>query len=70
MTKCVDNIQILDFKLSLSSDCSMLSAGLFPAVCSLNANVSARCVCSIFMGGLVWSVTVVGSVGYYTGCST
>jgi hypothetical protein len=28
----------------------ILSFGLFPGVCSLNANVSEHSVCSIFMG--------------------
>jgi hypothetical protein len=28
----------------------MLSSGLFASVCSLNANVSEHCLCSIFIG--------------------
>jgi hypothetical protein len=42
----------------------MFSFGLFPGVCSLNANVSEHCVCSIFIGESVWSVTAVEKVGY------
>jgi hypothetical protein len=35
---------ILDFKLSLCFECRLLSSGLFPGVCSLNANVSEHCL--------------------------
>jgi hypothetical protein len=41
---------IFYFKLSSCFACRMLSSGLFPSVCSLNANVSEHCVCSIFIG--------------------
>jgi hypothetical protein len=37
---------LLDFKLSPCFECLMLSSGLFPGVCNLNANVSEHCVCS------------------------
>jgi hypothetical protein len=40
----------LYFNLSPHSECHMLSSGLFPDVCSLNANVSEHFVCSIFIG--------------------
>jgi hypothetical protein len=36
----VVNIFFVDFKLSPRFECSMLSSGLFPGVCSLNVNVS------------------------------
>jgi hypothetical protein len=45
-----NNSRVLDFKLSLCFECRMLSFGLFPGVCSLNANVSEHSVRSIFMG--------------------
>jgi hypothetical protein len=38
------------FKLSLASECHTLSFGLFPDICSLNANVSEHSVSSIFIG--------------------
>jgi hypothetical protein len=41
----------LDFKLSPCFECRMFSSGLFPGVCSLNANVSEQSVCSIFIDG-------------------
>jgi hypothetical protein len=31
--------------------CRMLFSGWFTSICSLNANVSEDCVCSIFIGG-------------------
>jgi hypothetical protein len=34
---------ILDFKLSPCFECCMFSFGLFPSICSLNANVSEHC---------------------------
>jgi hypothetical protein len=50
---------VLDFKLSPCFVCRMFSFGLFPGVCSLNANVSEHSVCSIFIGESVRSVTAV-----------
>jgi hypothetical protein len=47
-------LSVLDFKLSPCFECRMLSSGLFPGVCSLNANVSEHCVCSIFIPTHVW----------------
>jgi hypothetical protein len=44
-TKC-----ILDFKLSPYFECRIFAFGLFPGVCSLNANVSEHSVRSIFIG--------------------
>jgi hypothetical protein len=38
-----NTICLLDFKLSPCFECRMLSSGLFPGVCSLNANVSEHC---------------------------
>jgi hypothetical protein len=40
---------VLDFRLSPCFECLILSFGLFPGVCSLNANVSEHSVCSIFV---------------------
>jgi hypothetical protein len=40
----------LDFKLPPCFECRMLSSGLFPGACNLNANVSEHSVCSIFIG--------------------
>jgi hypothetical protein len=40
----------LNFKLSKFFECFMLSYGLFPGVCNLNANVSKHSVCSTFIG--------------------
>jgi hypothetical protein len=42
---------LLYFKLSPCSECCVLSSGWFTCVCSLNANFSEHCVCSIFIGG-------------------
>jgi len=40
---------ILDFKLSLCTECCMLSFGWFPGVWILYADVSEHSVCSIFI---------------------
>jgi hypothetical protein len=48
--KCKNIFTILDFKLSPCSECCMLSSGWFTGICSLNANVSEHCICSIFIG--------------------
>jgi hypothetical protein len=40
LKKCRRRTVVHDFKLSPCSECRMLSSGLFPGVCSLNANVS------------------------------
>jgi hypothetical protein len=61
-----DSLKVLDFKFSPCLESRVLHSGGFPSVYSLNADVSDRCVCSIFMGEWVWSVTAVGSVGYCT----
>jgi hypothetical protein len=45
-----------DFKLPSCFKFHVLSSGLFPGVCSLNANVSEYSVCSIFIGGWVWVI--------------
>jgi hypothetical protein len=49
LVNAVMNFQVLDFKLLSCSECCMFSSGLFPGVCSLNANVSEHSVCSIFI---------------------
>jgi hypothetical protein len=46
-------------KLHVIQNCRMFSFGLFPGVCSLNANVSEHTVCSIFIGESVRSVEAV-----------
>jgi hypothetical protein len=43
--------------------CHVLSSGLFTSVSNLNANVAEHCVCSIFIGEWVWSVTGLDRVG-------
>jgi hypothetical protein len=40
---------LLNFKLLLCSECCMLYSGWFTGVCSLYANVSEHCVCSILI---------------------
>jgi len=45
-------ISILDFKLSLCSECCILSFGWFPGVWILCADISEHTVCSIFIGGV------------------
>jgi hypothetical protein len=40
----------------------MLSSGLFPGVCSLNANVSEHSVCSILIGVKVRSDCVISYI--------
>jgi hypothetical protein len=46
---------ILDFRLSPCFECRIFAFGLFPGVCSLNANVSEHFVRSIFIGEYVRS---------------
>jgi hypothetical protein len=41
---------VLNSKLSECFECRTLSSGLFPSICSLNANISEHPVCSIFIG--------------------
>jgi hypothetical protein len=43
-------VNILDFKLLPCFECRMFSFGLFPGICSLNADVLEHSVHSIFIG--------------------
>jgi hypothetical protein len=49
-TEPKSKFNFLDFKISPCFECRMLPSGLFPGVCSINADVSEHSVCSIFIG--------------------